>query len=168
MGNEHRYGAIISETAHFLPERIVTNAEIEQHVDTSDEWIRERTGIVERRFLTDIAAPDFDAEAQAGLSYSTLMATIHARLPDGTLITGVEVFRQLYGRVGLKSLMPLTRIPGIKQGLDVAYEKFAKNRLRLTGRCEEEGVCQVSAGEATQRLKALAGELTDQVSRYRV
>ena len=104
----------------------------------------------DRIIFTDIAAPDFDAEAQAGLSYSTLMATIHARLPDGTLITGVEVFRQLYGRVGLKSLMPLTRIPGIKQGLDVAYEKFAKNRLRLTGRCEEEGVCQVSAGEATQ------------------
>ena len=53
MGSEHRYGAVISETAHFLPERIVTNAEIEQHVDTSDEWIRERTGIVERRFLAD-------------------------------------------------------------------------------------------------------------------
>ena len=53
MGSEHRYGAVISETAHFLPERIVTNAEIEQYVDTSDEWIRERTGIVERRFLTD-------------------------------------------------------------------------------------------------------------------
>ena len=30
----------------------MTNAEIEQHVDTSDEWIRERTGIVER-FLAD-------------------------------------------------------------------------------------------------------------------
>ncbi len=53
MGSEHRYGAVISETAHFLPERVITNAEIEQHVDTSDEWIRERTGIVERRFLSD-------------------------------------------------------------------------------------------------------------------
>ena len=31
----------------------MTNAELEQHVDTSDEWIRDRTGIVERRFLAD-------------------------------------------------------------------------------------------------------------------
>jgi 3-oxoacyl-[acyl-carrier-protein] synthase III len=37
-----------------VPERIVSNDELAQHVDTSDEWIRERTGIRERR----IAAPD--------------------------------------------------------------------------------------------------------------
>ncbi len=53
MVSEHKYGAMIRETAHFLPERVVTNAEIEQFVDTSDEWIRERTGIVERRFLAE-------------------------------------------------------------------------------------------------------------------
>jgi 3-oxoacyl-[acyl-carrier-protein] synthase-3 len=51
VGSEQKYGAVIAETAHFLPDRIVTNAEIEQFVDTSDEWIRERTGIAERRFL---------------------------------------------------------------------------------------------------------------------
>jgi 3-oxoacyl-[acyl-carrier-protein] synthase-3 len=33
-----------------LPERVVPNAEFERHVDTSDEWIRERTGIEERHF----------------------------------------------------------------------------------------------------------------------
>lgn len=38
----------------YLPERVVTNAELARHVDTSDEWIRQRTGIQERR----IAAPD--------------------------------------------------------------------------------------------------------------
>jgi 3-oxoacyl-[acyl-carrier-protein] synthase III len=37
-----------------VPERVVSNDELAQHVDTSDEWIRERTGIRERR----IAAPD--------------------------------------------------------------------------------------------------------------
>jgi 3-oxoacyl-[acyl-carrier-protein] synthase-3 len=45
------YGASITEAAHFLPERIVSNAEVSALVDTTDEWIRERTGIVERRFL---------------------------------------------------------------------------------------------------------------------
>jgi 3-oxoacyl-[acyl-carrier-protein] synthase-3 len=37
----------------YLPERVLTNADIERMVDTSDEWIRSRTGIRERR----VAAP---------------------------------------------------------------------------------------------------------------
>jgi 3-oxoacyl-[acyl-carrier-protein] synthase-3 len=46
-----------------VPDRVVTNDELAQHVDTSDEWIVERTGIHERRMaaddeaLTDIALP---------------------------------------------------------------------------------------------------------------
>ena len=46
-----------------VPERVFTNKDLEQYVDTSDEWIVERTGIHERRFaaedeaLTDIARP---------------------------------------------------------------------------------------------------------------
>jgi len=39
----------IAATGRFLPERVLTNAELERMVDTSDEWIRERTGISERR-----------------------------------------------------------------------------------------------------------------------
>jgi 3-oxoacyl-[acyl-carrier-protein] synthase-3 len=38
----------------YVPERVLTNADLERMVDTSDEWIRERTGIRERR----IAAPE--------------------------------------------------------------------------------------------------------------
>jgi 3-oxoacyl-[acyl-carrier-protein] synthase-3 len=46
-----------------VPDRVFTNKDLEQYVDTSDEWILERTGIRERRFagddeaLTDIARP---------------------------------------------------------------------------------------------------------------
>src|SRR3712207_6879177 len=46
-----------------VPEQVVTNADLSKLVDTSDEWIIERTGIRERRFatedeaLTDIALP---------------------------------------------------------------------------------------------------------------
>jgi 3-oxoacyl-[acyl-carrier-protein] synthase-3 len=39
----------IASTGRYLPERILTNAELEKMVETSDEWIRERTGIGERR-----------------------------------------------------------------------------------------------------------------------
>ena len=44
----------IAGLGKFLPARVMDNHELEQLVDTSDEWIRKRTGIVERR----IAAPD--------------------------------------------------------------------------------------------------------------
>lgn len=39
----------VVSTGTWLPERVLTNAELERLVDTSDEWIRERTGIRERR-----------------------------------------------------------------------------------------------------------------------
>ena len=43
-----KYSKIIG-TGSFLPEKIVTNADLEKILDTSDEWIRGRTGISERR-----------------------------------------------------------------------------------------------------------------------
>lgn len=43
--------SIITGTGHYLPERVVTNAELSEIIDTSDEWIVERTGIHERRFI---------------------------------------------------------------------------------------------------------------------
>ena len=39
----------ISSLGHYLPKKILTNAELEKIVDTSDEWITTRTGIKERR-----------------------------------------------------------------------------------------------------------------------
>lgn len=37
----------------YIPERVVTNADFEKKIETSDEWIRTRTGIEERRFASD-------------------------------------------------------------------------------------------------------------------
>jgi predicted DCC family thiol-disulfide oxidoreductase YuxK len=92
------------------------------------------------RFV-DIAADGFDA-ASVGLTWEALMDRIHGRLPDGTLVEGVEVFRRLYGAVGFGRLVALTRLPGITQLLDIAYHAFARNRLRLTGRCAD-GACEL-------------------------
>ncbi|HEX7234881.1 MAG TPA: 3-oxoacyl-ACP synthase, partial [Nitrosospira sp.] len=46
------YSRIIG-TGGYLPEKILTNDELERMVDTSDEWIRTRTGIVERHIAED-------------------------------------------------------------------------------------------------------------------
>ena len=45
--------ARIAGTGGYLPERIVTNTELEKLVDTSDEWIRERSGIERRHIAAD-------------------------------------------------------------------------------------------------------------------
>jgi predicted DCC family thiol-disulfide oxidoreductase YuxK len=96
--------------------------------------------------FTDIAAPDFD-EGTAGKSFDELMGRIHARLADGSYVEGVEVFRRLYGAVGFGPFVSFTRLPGVKQAMDASYEWFAKNRLRITGRCED-GACRMPSREA--------------------
>lgn len=90
--------------------------------------------------FTDIAEPTFDPTT-IGSDLATLMARIHGRLPDGTLVEGVEVFRQLYETVGFKTWVRISRLPGIAGLADRAYTLFANNRLRLTGRCEN-GTCE--------------------------
>ena len=89
--------------------------------------------------LTDITAAEFSAQ-EVGVDFDKLMARIHGRLPDGTIVEGVEVFRHLYAAVGWTWPVAASRLPGIRGLLDVAYTVFAKNRLRFTGRCSE-GSC---------------------------
>jgi 3-oxoacyl-[acyl-carrier-protein] synthase-3 len=73
-----------------VPERVITNDELSTMMDTSDEWIRERTGIRERRIaapdeaLSDLCLPACrDALAQAGIDASELDLIIVATVtPD--------------------------------------------------------------------------------------
>ena len=73
-----------------VPERVMTNDDMAKLVDTSDEWIRERTGIRERRFatqeeaLSDVALPAVrDALAEAGADPSEIDLVICATVtPD--------------------------------------------------------------------------------------
>lgn len=45
--------AVVKGCGHYLPERIVENAEFEKTLDTTDEWIRARTGIERRHFAAE-------------------------------------------------------------------------------------------------------------------
>ena len=47
------YHACVTGWGMYVPERVLTNCDLEQVVDTSDEWIFERTGIRERRVVAD-------------------------------------------------------------------------------------------------------------------
>jgi len=74
MIGEARSNVTITGLGVHVPDRVVSNDELSQHVETSDEWIRERTGIRERRMaskeeaLSDVSLPAArDALAQAGI-----------------------------------------------------------------------------------------------------
>jgi predicted DCC family thiol-disulfide oxidoreductase YuxK len=92
----------------------------------------------------DIADPSFDSGAH-GVELRELMARIHGVLPDGTLIEGVEVFRQAYAAVGLGWLVGPTRWPGLRSLSDLAYRIFARNRWRWRGRGSACDAAQCSA-----------------------
>ena len=55
--------ARITGTGSYLPPKIVTNFDLEKTLDTSDEWIFARTGIKERRIVTNESACDLALEA---------------------------------------------------------------------------------------------------------
>ncbi|MCB1332438.1 MAG: ketoacyl-ACP synthase III [Roseivivax sp.] len=77
--------AVVIGVGHYLPERIVENAEFEQSLDTTDDWIRSRSGIERRHFAaegqttSDLAARAArDALQDAGIEADDLDAIIVA------------------------------------------------------------------------------------------
>jgi len=58
-----RIHAAITAVGHYVPEKILSNADLEKMVDTTDEWIYTRTGIRERRILEHGATSDLGAKA---------------------------------------------------------------------------------------------------------
>ncbi|MBU0551951.1 DUF393 domain-containing protein [Myxococcota bacterium] len=97
--------------------------------------LRRRDTLGRLRF-TDIAAPEFDA-AVYDRARDRFDVRIQARSPDGAWLEGVEVFRAIYTLLGFGWLIRLTRLPGLRGLLDWAYDLFARNRHRLTGRCTD-------------------------------
>ena len=109
----------------------------------------------------DIADSGFDPQ-RYGVEAGELMARIHGVLPSGDLIEGVEVFRRAYSAVGFGWLMAPTRLPGLRNLADLAYQVFARNRLRWTGRASgacEDGQCRIPAhGTSANREVGEAGQ----------
>lgn len=94
-------GALIIGLGAALPSRRVTNKDLEKLVDTSDEWITQRTGIKERRLVGPgesnsklAVAAARKALAQAGVSSAELDLIIVATLTPDYLMPSVAVLVQ--------------------------------------------------------------------------
>lgn len=93
--------ATIAGLGSRLPDRVVPNAEFEQLVETSDEWIRERTGIASRRFAADgETTSDLAVQAvrraldEAGMAPEQVDLIICATLTPDTPIPATAVWVQ--------------------------------------------------------------------------
>ena len=69
--------ARITGTVSYLPTKIITNFDLENTLDTSDEWITARTGIKERRIVTDENTCDLALEASINALSMSDLSLIH-------------------------------------------------------------------------------------------
>jgi len=95
--------------------------------------------------LTDISDPNFNPQSTSK-SLDELMREIHGRHADGTLVTGVEVFRQIYQRVGLGVFVIPTRWIGVRWCMDRMYNLFAALRYRHAKKRMDKFGCSIQQG----------------------
>ena len=88
-------------TGSYVPEKVLTNADLEKMVDTSDHWIRERTGIRERRVAgPELAASDLgipaakSALAAAGMDPKDIDLIIFTTLTPDTMCPAAACWLQ--------------------------------------------------------------------------
>jgi 3-oxoacyl-[acyl-carrier-protein] synthase III len=115
-------------TGHYAPERVVTNDELAGLMDTSDAWIRERTGIEERRWVSDgttgaemARRASVMALEAAGVEPSEVDAIVLATLSPDHFFPGTGVFLQrALGLSGVPALDVRAQCSGFIYGLSVA------------------------------------------------
>jgi len=133
-------GATVSITGLgcYVPDRIVTNHELAQMVDTSDEWITERTGIKERRFaapdqaMSDLALPAArDALEEAGVDPVDLDLVIVATVtPDMMFPTTSALVADALGASDAAAYDLLAGCTGFMYALAQAYGILAAGVAR--------------------------------------
>ncbi|MBK7824214.1 beta-ketoacyl-ACP synthase III [Nannocystis sp.] len=129
----------ILATARALPPRVLTNADLEAMVDTSDSWIRDRTGIRERRIAADgVATSDLAAEAllaactAAGIAPGELDAIIVGTSTPDTLFPSTACWLQ--HRLGLRGPAAFdvsAGCSGFLYGLEIAAGLLRGNARRI-------------------------------------
>ncbi len=115
-------------TGFYVPERVVTNVELESYMTTSDEWIRKRSGIEERRWCkegqggSDMAMVATErALEKAGMEADEIDCIIVATISPDYFFPGTGVFLQR--KLGLSEIPCLdvrNQCTGFLYGLEVA------------------------------------------------
>ena len=130
---------IIQSVAHFVPEKIVTNNDLSKLMDTSDEWITERTGIKERRFVDGVTPcselalqASIKAIDKAGIKAEDIDLIIASTLSPDLYFPGIGTIIQ--NKLGDKKIPALdirAQCSGFVYGLSTA-DAFIKSKQAKT------------------------------------
>jgi len=120
--------SIITGTGHFVPPKVVTNLDLEKKMNTTDEWIRQRSGIVERHFVEPgVGSSDLGNEAalraidDANIDKSEIDFIIAATLSPDHYFPGIGVMVQAkLGLSGIGALDVRNQCTGFIYALSVA------------------------------------------------
>ena len=124
----------IVSVGHYLPERVVTNSDLTALMDTTDEWIQQRTGIRERRYSdgwtggADMgAAAAQEALERAQLSVSDIDCVLFATLsPDIDMPASACLLQDRMGMAGIPAFDVRNQCSGFLYGLAIA-DAFIKS-----------------------------------------
>jgi len=119
----------ITGAGHYVPSRVVTNDDLSKLMPTSNEWIVQRTGIKERRYIehsgigaSDLAVPASQmALAQAGIEAKDIDAIVFATLSPDVFFPGSACFLQK--KLGARQICALdvrNQCSGFLYGLSIA------------------------------------------------
>jgi 3-oxoacyl-[acyl-carrier-protein] synthase-3 len=125
-------------TGHYLPELVRTNQDLERMVDTSDVWIRERTGIKERRIAPDgVVTSDMAATAgqraldAAGLAASAIdMIIVGTVTPDVPMPATAVFVQQKLGAGPCPAFDLSAACAGFLFGMSIADQFIATGQAR--------------------------------------
>ena len=152
------FKAKIAGVGHYVPERVITNFDLEKMMDTSDEWIRERSGIVERHWVEDdehnvdmAEKASRSALEQAGLSTEDIDFIIFATLSPDYFFPGTGCLLQ--DRLGLPPIGALdvrNQCSGFIYGLSIADQFIKtgmyKNILLVGSEIQSRGILHSTEG----------------------
>jgi 3-oxoacyl-[acyl-carrier-protein] synthase-3 len=131
--------AEVVSTGRFLPDRVLTNADLEKMVETSDEWIRERTGIRERRIAPpEMGAAEMGASAsrtamqRAGVSAGEIdIIVVATATPDRLLPATACDIQAMLGATNAAAFDVSAACSGFIYALGVAEGQLAAGRAEI-------------------------------------
>jgi 3-oxoacyl-[acyl-carrier-protein] synthase III len=156
--------AKISGIGSYVPENIVTNHDLETMLDTSDEWIQQRTGIQQRRWVdvnqstTDLALIASErAIENAGLAKEQIDMIIFATLSPDHDFPGNACFLQAkLNRPGIPALDIRQQCSGFLYGLSIAQQFIQggqyKNILLVGAEIHSKGLDKTPEGRGVSVL----------------
>ena len=145
-------GVRVVGTGSYIPEKVLTNIDLQNMVDTSDEWIRERTGIVERHIAPpEMSSGDMASIAaaraleMAGIAASEISAIVVATTtPDHVFPNTAALVQKSIGAENAFGFDLSAACSGMIYSLELAYSLLARKKYRYVLLCGAEKLSSIT------------------------